>query len=134
MSKEINITCPCCSKKQYTICCQPLHLGIQPAQSPEQLMRSRYAAFAKTEVDYLIKTSHSSIRPGFTKASIKQWAIENDWQKLEVIRASENGTNGLVEFKAYFKSAQGKNEFHHELSGFVKEKNLWYYKTGEIMN
>lgn len=134
MSKITNQPCPCCSGKQFIVCCQPLHKSEKTANSPEQLMRSRYAAFATATVDYLLKTSHSSIRSGFTKSSIRQWATENDWQKLEVIQASENDNTGLVEFKAYYKSAQNKNEVHHELSGFVKENGMWFYKTGKIMS
>ena len=95
-------------------------------------MRSRYAAFAKIEVDYLLKTCHVSIRSGFTKDSIKQWAAENDWRKLEIVHASEIENKGLVEFKAYYKSPFGKDETHHELSEFIKEEGTWFYRKGII--
>ena len=126
------VHCPCCSGILYSECCQPLHQGGKQATSPEQLMRSRYAAFAKVEVDYLLKTSHVSIRSGFTKQAIRQWATENDWEKLEVIRSSETGDLGLVEFKAYYHSPKEKKEVHHELSEFIKEKGEWFYSKGII--
>src|SRR5678816_980837 len=50
------VKCPCHSKKRYADCCGPLHKGTRPAATPEELMRSRYSAFALGEVDYLAKT------------------------------------------------------------------------------
>ena len=50
--------CPCHSKKRYADCCGPLHKGTRPAATPEELMRSRYSAFALGEVDYLAKTQN----------------------------------------------------------------------------
>ena len=49
-------SCPCGSS-EYSSCCQPLHLGQSVAQSAEQLMRSRYSAFAKQHIDYIVKTT-----------------------------------------------------------------------------
>ena len=47
--------CPC-GGGLYGRCCGPLHRGEQRALTAEQLMRSRYSAFARGEVDYLIAT------------------------------------------------------------------------------
>ena len=123
-----NKICPCCSGKQFIVCCQPLHLNKKLAQNPEELMRSRYTAFAEVEVDYLMNTTHLSLRKQLVLSEIEEWARENEWQKLEIIRSDKK----IVEFKAYFKSVKGKDDIHHELSEFVKEKGLWYYKSGEI--
>ena len=43
--------CPC-GRGLYVECCQPLHLEQQYAQNAEQLMRSRYSAFALQQVDW----------------------------------------------------------------------------------
>lgn len=50
--------CPCTSGKKYGECCAPLHEGAREPQQGEELVRSRYAAFALGRVDYLIKTLH----------------------------------------------------------------------------
>ena len=47
--------CPC-GGGQYESCCAPLHRGEQRVSTAEQLMRSRYAAFAKGELEYLLTT------------------------------------------------------------------------------
>lgn len=50
--------CPCTSGKAYGVCCAPLHDGAREPQEGEELVRSRYAAFALARVDYLLKTLH----------------------------------------------------------------------------
>ena len=47
--------CPC-GGVVYRSCCGPLHRGDQRAETAEQLMRSRYSAFARGEIDYLLAT------------------------------------------------------------------------------
>ena len=47
--------CPC-GGGVYRDCCGPLHRGDQRAQTAEQLMRSRYSAFVREELDYLLVT------------------------------------------------------------------------------
>ena len=131
MSTSSETLCPCCSQKPYNECCQPLHQGEKQATTPEQLMRSRYSAFAKHKIDYLLQTTHSSIQSSTDKTSLTRWATENHWEKLEIIRFSENESNGVVEFKAYFHTYD-TNEIHHELSEFVKEDGRWYYSKGTI--
>lgn len=55
--------CPCLSGLTYDDCCGRLHSGAGTAQTAEQLMRSRYSAFAVSDADYLRTTWHSSTRP-----------------------------------------------------------------------
>lgn len=50
-------SCPC-GGGAYAECCAPLHAGEREAQDPEQLMRSRYSAFAVHDAAYLWKTLH----------------------------------------------------------------------------
>jgi SEC-C motif-containing protein len=50
--------CPCRSARPYKACCEPYHRGAREAPDPEALMRSRFSAFAKKEVDYLFRTLH----------------------------------------------------------------------------
>ena len=54
--------CPCDSGKEYKDCCKPVLSGESPAQTAEALMRSRYTAFAKGEVDYIFNSLHPDKR------------------------------------------------------------------------
>ncbi|MDI9863818.1 YchJ family protein [Flectobacillus sp. DC10W] len=127
--------CPCGSQKAYTECCEPFIEGKEFAPTAEQLMRSRYTAYSKIKVDYLVKTTHPSRRSDFEPSSIREWATENNWIKLEVL-STKNGkstdTQGEVEFRASFKDADGIARTHYEYSSFVKEQNRWYYVSGKF--
>ncbi|MGZ4607464.1 MAG: YchJ family protein, partial [Blastococcus sp.] len=46
--------CPCGTGLPYDECCGPLHDGTSAAATAEQLMRSRYAAFAVGDTGYLL--------------------------------------------------------------------------------
>lgn len=119
------ISCPCGSGNPYTLCCKPLHLKKAVAQLPEQLMRARYAAYVMQEIEYLVQTTHPSVRQLHGAGDIKKWAMANQWEGLEIIEAYGN----VVEFKAYFKQ-QGTSFVHHEISVFEQVDNQWYYLNG----
>ncbi|MEB4613424.1 YchJ family metal-binding protein, partial [Leucobacter sp. M11] len=46
--------CPCGSGSPFAGCCAPLLSGERQAQSAEQLMRSRFTAFAVGDAEYLM--------------------------------------------------------------------------------
>jgi SEC-C motif-containing protein len=89
-------------------------------------MKSRYAAYATHQIDYLWNTTHSSQRKYYSKDEILSWATANEWQKLEIIFSTET----TVEFTAYFLDANNQNQIHHELSTFKQENGNWFYVDG----
>ena len=120
-------SCPC-GAGEYETCCQPLHLGTQKAQTAEQLMRSRYSAFAKHEIDYILKTTALGQQEFLDVQAIADWSKSNQWLKLEVVHAQEklDKNHAQVEFKAHFND--GKNtHIHHEVSHFVNHNARWYF-------
>lgn len=112
--------CPCCSGLEYAQCCGPVH-NAQNAQNPQQLMRSRFAAYALKKWDYLLATWHSSTRPA---------QLSDDdactWLKL-VIHHSDASS---VEFSAYFKEGSVYGVLH-EASEFAEENGQWTYLQGK---
>ena len=124
--------CPCGRKKQLTECCLPLIKEKKIALTAEDLMRSRYTAYTLAEIDYIMKTHHSSSRPLSEYMEIKKWAKRVKWLKLEVLNTKdglENDEEGFVEFKAHFKELF-KKKVIHENSYFVKENGEWFYVSG----
>jgi SEC-C motif-containing protein len=118
-------TCPCCSGKAYAECCGPLHAGESRAASAEQLMRSRFSAFAVGNAAYLLRSWHSSTRPA---------RLDLDpgtrWTRLEILGSSDGGpfhTEGTVEFRAYYRDRGGAEEHRHENSTFAREDGAWVY-------
>ena len=122
--------CPCCSGKLYEECCELFHSKKDFPQTAEELMRSRYAAFAIPNGDYLWETTLPNKRKFHHKTELENWGKENTWTKLEIIQSSEKE----VEFKAYFTDKFGKENIHHERSTFKKVDKKWYYVSGKFLD
>ncbi len=122
--------CPCCSGKLYEECCELFHSKKKFPKTAEELMRSRYAAFAIPNGDYLWETTLPNKRKFHHKTELENWGKENTWTKLEIIQSSEKE----VEFKAYFTDKFGKENIHHERSTFKKVDKKWYYVSGKFLD
>lgn len=121
--------CPCCSNLNYDQCCQPFHLKTKHAQTPEQLMRSRFCAFFLKNYAYLIETHHSDFRQGLTEDVLAQEPLPQ-WLSLEVSTSSFDGDKGKVTFQAWYQ-LDGDIDAIHESSEFIKQDGLWFYTQGE---
>ena len=123
--------CPCESGRMYTVCCGELHAGRVLAQTPLELMRSRYSAFALGSVDYLIESWHPETRPASLVVDESQ-----RWIGLKIKTVSHGGTDedeGSVEFVARYK-VQGKAYRLHENSRFRRLGGRWYYLDGKQLD
>jgi len=122
--------CPCGRKLAYDRCCGRWHAGPRALQAPtaEDLMRSRYSAFALGLTAYLRDTWHPSTRP----AALEPLPPGMRWLGLEVRRhVTQDADHALVEFVARSKLG-GRAERLHETSRFVREHGRWFYVDGEI--
>lgn len=120
--------CFCGSAIPFQNCCQKYINGAEKAPTALALMKSRYAAYATHQADYLLNTTHFSQRKFYSKADILNWATANEWQKLEIISFTKNA----VEFKAYFLDENKQNQIHHEFSTFKQENGIWFYVDGKF--
>ncbi len=77
-------TCPCCSGKQYSLCCTPFLTGEQLPESAEQLMRSRYTAYAMQNVSWLIDSWHPSQRIPDMAQRLSESFASTEWLSLNV--------------------------------------------------
>ena len=121
--------CPCGSAKALADCCGPFHDGSALPQTAEQLMRSRYSAFALEKIEYLKETLWPKYQAGFDPFATAKWAADNHWAGLKIIE-TDKGTagdrDGTVLFEARYLSG-GALHTHMELSRFRKAKGRWYY-------
>ncbi|RMI12888.1 YchJ family protein [Cellulomonas triticagri] len=120
--------CPCLSGLPYDECCGPLHRGERTAPTAEALMRSRYSAFAVEDAAYLRTTWHPRTRPAELDLD-----PGTSWLRLDVVATSAGGpfdTAGTVEFRAFFRHAEGRGALH-EVSRFVREGGRWLYVDGD---
>jgi len=117
------LPCPCHSGANYHECCQRWHTGKREQQTPVELMRSRYAAYALLLEDYLLATWHPETRPARLGLSDE---VPTKWIGLRILRDAVQGDNAIVEFDARYK-INGKAEKLHEISRFIKLNGDWYY-------
>lgn len=126
--------CPCGSGKEYAQCCEVYITEIEIPKTAEQLMRSRYSAYVKKEISYILRTILPKQRKDIDEEGVRNWSEKTQWRRLE-IRKSEKGdtgdTEGTVEFIAYYidKTLASK---HHEVAKFRKYKERWYYEDSEF--
>lgn len=127
--------CPCGSGTAYSDCCEPVITGARPAETAEQLMRARYAAYCGVQMDFIFESTHPDHRQGYDHAGTKAWAESSEWQGLEVIATKEGGRGdaaGEVEFIARFRE-KGVAREHHENARFEREKGRWFFTEGAMV-
>ncbi len=115
--------CPCGSGTPYDGCCGRLHRG-EVADTAEQLMRSRYAAFVVGDDAYLFRTWHPRTRPDAVTVP-----ADSAWTGLVVLTTEAGGPDddtGVVEFEAHYVSA-GRPGVQHEVSRFERRRGVWVY-------
>lgn len=152
--------CFCGNNQPFSQCCQPLHQG-QPAQSAEQLMRSRYSAFAIGEVAYIVATTLPAQQAWLDAEAIGNWSRQNEWLGLQIIQVRPKlaPRHAQVEFKACFRprhdqpaqqpeqslqdpypqdqqqqNQQQQNQYHQEQSSFVQVDQRWYFLDPTVMD
>ena len=121
--------CPCGSGLPFAECCEPVHRGERAAGTAEQLMRSRFSAFAVGDVAYLRRSWHPSTRPA-------DLTLDDDvrWYRLDVGATTGGGvfdTDGTVAFEAFWRSPDGRGSMR-EVSRFVRGADGWQYVDGVV--
>lgn len=129
----MNDHCLCGTGINYAQCCGLYHSSVKSPITAEELMRSRYTAYALKLVDYLVETTH----PDKLKSSYRRKLVAtiNDikWTKLVIVKTSAGGVEdkaGKVKFEASY-IEQGEEGVLEEHSRFRKIANRWYYYDGK---
>lgn len=123
--------CPCGTGRTYELCCGPRLSGEQPAQTAEQLMRSRFTAHVAHDWRYL----HVTYRPTSRKPYVDDGdAAEIPWTRL-VVHAHEPGASpdaAFVDFSAYYATEHDEQALH-EKAEFARVDGRWLY-TRNVRN
>ncbi len=125
-------TCICNRNKPFDKCCGRFLVAGQKAKTPEQLMRSRYSAYALGGYgDYLLSTWFSATAAGLTAKALSEKTME--WVKLEVLSSNQTGDKATVEFNAFYREPDHSEvQVMHEVSVFQRTSGHWLYVGGEV--
>ena len=124
--------CPC-GGASYGRCCRPLHRQARAAATAEQLMRSRYSAFALAEIEHLLRTQPSEQPAQARRRSLQASCRQLRWRGLEIVATEAGGPDdleGTVTFIAHY-SAGAERGTLRECSRFGREGSrpdgAWLY-------
>lgn len=119
--------CPCHSGKDYDLCCGPYHKETKSPETPLELMRSRYSAYALDLPEYIIKTTHPK-SPLYEKTRLDWIASIHEFHKTTAFQGLiiESYDETHVTFFAILNTL-GKDTSFRENSLFEKSHGLWCY-------
>ena len=129
--------CPCSSGIMYSLCCRKYHEGKEDTKTPQELVKSRFSAYALSLADYIIRTTHKN-SPIYSqnmdewKKLILDFSKSTDFKKLEIYNVEEENNRASVCFTAYLEQ-NGYDATFAEISNFIKENNKWYYIKGQVI-
>ena len=129
IQQRLQQPCPCGSGTTYDACCGLLHRGAAQAQTAEELMRSRYSAYAVGDLDHVFRTWHPRTRPEHLTDD-----PGTTWTGLEILGTTEGGPgdqHGEVEFAAHYETRAGAGVLR-ERSRFEKRAGRWVYVDGVV--
>ena len=87
-------------------------------------MRSRYAAYARGEVDHVWRTWHPRTRP--ERVVHDPTTTWTGLEILDVVAGGPDDDTGVVEFRASYRDPSGPGELH-ERSSFERRAGRWVY-------
>ncbi|MBU0631376.1 zinc chelation protein SecC [bacterium] len=131
--------CYCGLEKDFNECCGAILSGKKSAQTPEELMRSRYSAYVTANAEYLVKSATKENRYSDDIPLILEFCKNVLWLKLDILHAEcpvgveQKESTGVVEFRAFYLE-NGEIVILHERSDFVKNDGVWEYDKGEFIN
>jgi SEC-C motif-containing protein len=129
--------CPCGTRRPYTACCQPYHAGQREPPDAEALMRSRYAAFARGEPDYLWRTLHAdhpdrSRDPAEVTRSLRETIRTFKYMGLTILETRSPDADGIARVLFWARLFEkGRERSFVELSEFAHDGEGWRYLAAE---
>ena len=126
--------CACGSGRPAAACCDPVLDGA-PAPTALALMRSRYTAYVRGAVDYLVATHDPATRASVDRDAVAAWSRDTQWLGLEIVataRGGEPDDAGIVEFIARGVT-RGTPFAQRERSRFRRLDGRWYYTDGDAV-
>lgn len=94
-------------------------------------MKSRYSAYAKGEIDYIIRTNHPKNTRRSTRKELIDFSKTTSFLGLTIVAFEPGEPFATVTFHAQLEQ-QGQDVSFTEKSLFEKVDGRWLYLSGEI--
>ena len=102
-------TCACGSKLVYRECCQPYHEGKAVPTSGQQLLQSRFSAYSKQKVEYLLSTDkRGNVEPDQLERDVRYACSQYAYSGLQILTSESIPDGEVVTFT--FKSKETPKE------------------------
>jgi SEC-C motif domain protein len=130
--------CECGSGAPYRDCCRPYHRGEREPSTCSLLVRARFCAFARKEIDFLWRTldaEHPARQEPQAQvlAGMRESARILRFVRLKLFEERAQETHGQVLFLAEV-FERGKERTFVELSEFRRaEGEGWRYRAGQTI-
>ncbi len=95
-------------------------------KTPKELLKARYQAFVKGDVDFIVESCHPQIRAKQDQKSIEAWSRNADWKGLAIEHEEADEDRAFIDFTVRFVES-GENVEHKEKAEFRKKDDRWYY-------
>lgn len=129
------MSCPCGSRQDFADCCSLIHRGERTPTRAEELMRARYSAYVKGDIDFILSSHDPKTREETDRESLEAWSKESEWLGLEIVSKDQgepDDETGVVEFIARFKN-NDQEHAHHERALFNKRQGQWFFSDGTMV-
>lgn len=121
--------CSCGSDQLFMTCCHHVWQQGGSLSSAEQVMRARYSAYVRGNIDFLVATTLAVQQAKLDLVQIKQWSEQTEWLGLQVIShtvSPHSARHAWVEFRVACRE-NGQQYIHHERSAFVRDETSWRF-------
>ncbi len=119
--------CPCGSGTPLPACCGPLLLGARVAETPEELMRSRYTAYALGDDGHVFRTWHPSTRPADVTGD-----PQLTWTGLRIVDTADDEVEFVASYEIHDPDGAVRHGQMHERSRFARRAGRWMYLDGAV--
>ena len=123
--------CPCGSGRTLAECCLPVIERTRVAETAEELMRSRYTAFVRSDVDWIMDSHHSETVAEIDRDEVATWSSTSEWLGLKIRDTVDGGPDddeGIVVFRARYK-VNGQQVDHVERARFLRDGGEWRFHS-----
>ena len=128
--------CNCQSGSLFEDCCAPFLKGKKAVSCPEEVLRSRYSAYALGDVRYIRETAEGPALANLDDFQVRDWMNRVVLLGLTILTVEEGtpevGTDAKISFLVKFRE-DGKENTFFETSIFKQVSGRWVYWDCEVL-